>query len=87
MQLIILLIYPIYKSAFLPTILPTLAHIFGLFRSIFIFAPFFDWLCYAVYEVSDSLIGDSDSSDDPINILSRTLRSESTSRVSLEVIL
>ena len=52
------------KVRLLPTILPTLAHIFGIFRSIFIFARFFGWLCYAVYEVSDFSIGDSNSSDE-----------------------
>ena len=40
------------------------AHIFGIFRSIFIFAPFFDWLCYAVCKVSELLNRDSDSSDE-----------------------
>ena len=62
------------------------AHIFGIFRSFFIFAPFFDWLCYAIYEVSDFSMGDSNSSDDPINILSRPGRSKTAIAVSLKSI-
>lgn len=69
---------------FLPTLLPTLAHIFRFFGSFFVFSRFCEWLCNAVCQSWAVAILDSDSSDKPINILCAACRSKSTLSVVLE---